>query len=85
MTAQIIAFPSIRRVGYIRTLAWQMACYRPKAAERTLKIRLEATYQAMLRRQIPADVAEREVSALEHAVRAELWGLVMAGDGSDAA
>jgi hypothetical protein len=83
--AEIIPFPATRRVGFIERLAWQMAEYRPDAAERTLHIRLDATYQAMLRRQIPADVALREVRSLEHAVRAELWGIVMLGDGGSPA
>lgn len=82
--AEIIPFPAIRRVGYIERLACMMVTYRPEAAERTLLLRLNGTYEAMLRRGIPEDVASREVQALEHAVRDEL-GLVMAGDGGDAA
>ena len=83
--AEIIPFPATRRVAFIGKLAWQMACYRPQTAERTLQIRLQAAYEAMLRRQIPANIAKREVRSLECAVRIKLCGIVMADDGGDAA
>jgi Family of unknown function (DUF6074) len=81
---KIVPFPATRRVGYIERLASQMAEYRPAAAERTLETRIDATYRAMLRRQIPPDLAEREIRALENAVRAALCGIVVVGNGDGA-
>jgi hypothetical protein len=82
--ALILPFPSSRRAGYIHRLARQLASYRPDAAERTLKIRLDAARAAMLRRGLTPDVAAREVRSLELAVRAALWTIVMFGDGGAA-
>jgi hypothetical protein len=78
-TAEIVPFPAARRIGLIRNVAWMMACYRPDAAERTLAARLDATRSAMLRRGLSADVAEREIRALEGAIRARLWAIIMQG------
>jgi hypothetical protein len=39
------------------------------------------TREAMLRRGLSADVVEREIRALEAAIRAQLWVIVMQGDG----
>jgi Family of unknown function (DUF6074) len=79
MTCRIMPFPSVRRAGYIRKLAWMMAHYRPGAAERTLAAQLNAQRRAMLRRGLSPEVVERELRALELAVRAKLWVIVMQG------
>ena len=77
--SEIVPFPAARRIGFIRRMARQMASYRPDAAERTLRIRLDATRDAMLRRGVPPEVTEREVRSLELAIRAKLWVIVMQG------
>ena len=74
---QIVPFPSVRRVAYVRNLANMMVHYRPEAAERTLAAQLNAQRAAMLRRGLTPDVVERELRALELAVRARLWTIVM--------
>jgi hypothetical protein len=79
MPCEIVAFPSVRRVGYIRKMARLMARYRPEAAERTLNAHLNTQYAAMLRRGLPPEVVVRELRALELAVRANLWVIVMQG------
>jgi hypothetical protein len=76
---QIVPFPSVRRVAYVRNLANMMVHYRPEAAERTLAAQLNAQRAAMLRRGLTPDVVERELRALELAVRARLWTIVMQG------
>ena len=80
MTAcQIVLFPSVRRIGYIRKLARLMAQYSADGGERTLNAQLNAQYTAMLRRGLPPEVVERELRAFELAVRAQLWAIVMQG------
>jgi Family of unknown function (DUF6074) len=74
----------VRRVGLIRKLAKLMASYSPDGGERALYARLNIQHTAMVRRGMPPDVVERELRALECAVRTELWGIVMRG-GGDAA
>jgi hypothetical protein len=81
MACEIVAFPSVRRVGYVRKLAWMLVHYRPDAAERTLAAQLDIQRAAMLRRGLAPDVVERELRALELAVRARLWAIVMQGGG----
>ena len=73
------AFSVGASLGYIRKLARLMARYRPEAAERTLNAHLNAQYAAMLRRGLSPEVVERELRALELAVRAKLWVIVMQG------
>ncbi len=77
--SEIIPFPAARRVGVIRRTARLMASYRPDAAERTLRAQLDAIRAAMLRKGIASDKATRETRALELAIRAELWAVVMRG------
>jgi uncharacterized protein DUF6074 len=77
--AEIVPFPAARRIGFIRSVAALMLSYRPEAAERALNARLDATRTAMLRRGLSPEVAKREIRALELAIRARLWVIVMQG------
>jgi Family of unknown function (DUF6074) len=77
--AEIVPFPAARRVGLIRKMARLLATYRPAAAERTLRARLDATEDAMLRRGISPEIATCEVQSLELAIRAKLWSIVLRG------
>ena len=79
--SEIVPFPAVRRVGFIRNMAQVLATYSADGAERTLQARLDATRNAMLRKGIRADVAGREVRSLELAIRTKLWTIVMQGDG----
>lgn len=78
-TAEVVPYPSTRRVGLIRKLARLMARYSADAGDRTLAARLDVQRTALLRRGLPPNVVEREMRALELAVRAELWAVVMRG------
>jgi Family of unknown function (DUF6074) len=78
-TAEIVPFPAARRIGFVRKMAELMASYRPDAAERTLRARLDATKDALLRRGISPEVAAHEVRSLELAIRAKLWSIVLRG------
>ena len=81
---QIIAFPTVRRVNLIKNLAWQLASYGPDAAERTFARQLAQQRDAMTRRCLSPDVIERELHALETAVRAMHWKITLYGDGDAA-
>jgi len=72
MIAQVVPFPATRRIGLIRMLARSMARYSADGGERTLAARLDTQRTAMLHRGLPPNVVERELRALELAVRAEL-------------
>jgi hypothetical protein len=78
--SEIVPFPAVRRVGFIRNMAQMLATYSADGAERTLQARLDATRNAMLRKGIRADVAGREVRSLEFAIRTKLWSIVLRDD-----
>lgn len=76
---EIIAFPSVRRVGLVRNLADLLTACRPKIVERELSRQLEIQRKAMARRGLADDVIEREVHALEATIRAALCHVEMTG------
>ena len=75
--ARIIAFPFARRRGLILRLAEQMVAQAPAAAQKYLQQQLRRQIGALHRKQVPDRTVEREIRALESAVRAELWRLVL--------
>ena len=76
---EIIPFPSIRRVG-IRRRAATLLSYSERGAERTLAAQLKAQRMAMLRKGIAPDAVEKDLRALEMAIRAEMWRMERSGD-----
>jgi hypothetical protein len=78
-TCQVIAFPAARRVGHVNKLARLMASYSERGGERMLNMQLARQYRAMVRRNIPSEIIERELRSLELAIRARLWTIVMQG------
>ena len=74
---RVAAFPFAHRRGVILRLAEQMAARGPAAAENYLQQQLRRQIEALHRRQVPDRTVEREIRALESAVRAELWRLVL--------
>lgn len=72
MTAQIIAFPLARRRAFIVRQAGSMAIRSVELAEGYLAQQLRLQADAMLRKGIPPETVDREVGALERAIRAEL-------------
>jgi Family of unknown function (DUF6074) len=75
----ILPFPTVRRVGLIKNLAWQLATYGPEAGERVFARQLEQQRASMVRRGLPSDVIDRELQALETAVRAMRWQITLFG------
>jgi hypothetical protein len=80
MTAKrtrIVVFPLVRRRAVVVKLAAQMAARPMALAERYLQQQLSRQIGALHRKGVRDRVVEREVVALESAVRAELWRLVL--------
>jgi Family of unknown function (DUF6074) len=63
----------------------RMAGYPHKTAEKLLAATLKRQAEVMTRKGIPPAVVERETRALENAIRAELWRLIILRPGDDVA
>jgi hypothetical protein len=72
MCAEILAFPSTRRRGYVQKLAAQMCVNSPLAAERILRARLARHAETLARKGIRARSISSDVYAIETAARAEI-------------
>lgn len=79
MTAAVIPFPLDRRAGYIRRQGNRLATMSSKAADGVLDHQLQIQRDALMRKGIDANEAEAQARALESAIRAEVWKLVMSG------
>jgi uncharacterized protein DUF6074 len=75
----IIPFPTMHRVKLIKNLAWQLATYRSGSAAQTFARQLDTQREAMARRGIAPDVIEREIAALEIAVKKMHWRITLYG------
>jgi hypothetical protein len=76
-TAAILAFPIARRRDQVRALAAQMLARPQEQAQKHLEFQLRRKLNTLRKKQVPEDVALREVRCFESAVRAELWRLVL--------
>jgi hypothetical protein len=76
-SASLIPFPAARRHAFVRKLAAQMLARAPHTAEAHLRQQLDYQCRVLRRKGIADDVARHDLRALESAVRAELWRLVM--------
>jgi Family of unknown function (DUF6074) len=76
--ARMLAFPLNRRSALVRKLAAQMLSRSPAEAEAHLAFERRRHRRLLTRRQIPAAEIDVQIRALQAAVRAELWRLVMA-------
>ena len=83
--ARIIRFPLARQWPLVSKLARQMAGQMPARAEKTLRAELQRRIDALHRQGLSDQAVEREVRALESAVRSELWRLVLLPDLPDSA
>jgi hypothetical protein len=71
MTATIIPFPLVRRRAYISKQAEQMACMSDVSAARYLQHQLQVQREAMRRRGVADELADRELQAMEAAILRE--------------
>jgi hypothetical protein len=83
--AKIIRFPLARQWPLVSKLARQMAAQMPARAEKTLRSETQRRIDALHRQGLSDQAVEREVRALESAVRSELWRLVLLPDLPDSA
>jgi Family of unknown function (DUF6074) len=74
---KIIRFPLARQRRLVTKLARDMAAQVPSRAEKTLRTELQRRIDALHRQGLSDQAVEREVRALEWAVRGELWRIVL--------
>jgi len=83
--ANIIRFPLARQRPLVMKLAKRMAGQVPGRAEKTLRVELQRRVDTLHRQGLSDQAVEREVHALESAVRVQLWRLVLLPDLPDSA
>jgi hypothetical protein len=69
---RVVAFPFARRRGLILRLAGQMVARKPAKADRYVREQLRRQIAALHLRQVSDRAVEKEIGALESALRAEL-------------
>jgi hypothetical protein len=75
--AKIVPFPLAQQRPLVVKLAAQMAAQIPARAEKTLNTELERRIDALHRQGLSDWAVERQIKALEAAIRAELWRIVL--------
>ena len=75
--AVVLAFPIARRRDQVEALAAQMRARPHEQAEKHLAFQLRRKGAALVRKQLPPDIVNRELRAFEGAVRRALWQLVL--------
>jgi hypothetical protein len=80
--AEIVPFPLIRRRGYIRRQAARIAEASPMTGEKLLAHAIRQQIATMERRGISGGSIAEQARALECAIRAELWRVVLQPGGA---
>jgi hypothetical protein len=73
----VVPFPLARRRAFIERHARLIATMRPDAGERHLDRQLQIQFENLQRRGFDVQIIEREVIALDAAIRAALWRAVL--------
>jgi len=73
MSAVILPFPRVRDRAFVRRHAAHMAANSATTAEKLLAVQMELQRKTMTRRGVEPTLIEEHVSALELAIRLELW------------
>jgi hypothetical protein len=73
----VIPFPLARRRAFIDRHARQIAAMRPEVGERYLDRQLQIQFENLQRRGIDLDTINREIVAMDAAIRAALWRAVV--------
>lgn len=84
MTARVVPFPRVRNREFIRRHARRMTEMNQAAGEKHLQRQLELQMDTMRKRGIPEPIIVAEARAVECAIRAELWRVVMQTPGGAA-
>jgi hypothetical protein len=77
MTARVVPFPRVRNRDFIRRHARRMCEMRQDKGEAHLQRLLDQQMETMRRHGIPEPVILDEARAVECAIRAELWRVVL--------
>lgn len=80
----VVPFPRTRHRPFVQRHARRMAEYPPSTAEKHLAAQLNIQRDTMLKRGIATAIIDRELRALETAIRTELWHLVLRTPGGAA-
>jgi hypothetical protein len=75
--AKIVPFPLAHQRPLVLKLAARMAAQIPARAEKTLNAELQRRIDALHRQGMSDSAVERQIKALEAAIRAELWRIVL--------
>jgi hypothetical protein len=73
----VVPFPLARRCAFVERHARLIATMRPDAGERYLDRQLQIQFENLQRRGFNVQVIEREVTALDAAIRTALWRTVL--------
>lgn len=82
-TAEVVPFPLARRRSFIERHARIIAGMRREAGERYLQRQLLIQFDTLERKGVDCGVIEREVQALQSAIRAALWKAVLTPGGCE--
>jgi hypothetical protein len=82
MPAEIVPFPLTRRRAFIRKHAARVAAATPATGEKLLAHQLRIQRATMAKRGIASEIVEAECKALENAISAELWRVVLQPGGA---
>jgi hypothetical protein len=74
MIARIVPFPSVRRVAFVRRQARSTLQRSPAEAERYIQLAIQRQRDVLAKKGVTSDLLERDVRALEAAIRAALSG-----------
>jgi hypothetical protein len=85
MSAHVLPFPRLRDRNYVLRHAARMAAVSERAAEKHLATQLDVQRATMARRGIASELIEKQIHALELAIRCELWREILTPDSGGAA
>jgi hypothetical protein len=77
VSASVVPFPLIKRVHFVRRTAARVAEASPKTAEKLLAVAIQQQADTLTRKGVAPNLIAREVKALESALRAQLWHLIL--------
>jgi hypothetical protein len=75
--SQVFPFPAAARRDVVREISAEMLVRPHQAAETWLKVELQRQRRALARKGFAADIVDREMAALESAVRRAVWRAVL--------
>lgn len=84
MPATVVPFPVVRRRAFIGKTAARIAGASPRAAEKLMVAALKRQRDVLARKGVAPELVEAEVRALEVAIRAAMWRVLLSPPGGAA-